>query len=65
MLFNLTERRYFPINNNSSEAVAINIEKGPCFGFEELVAEEPYNLEKQCVSYVNREAYKIAETRGG
>ncbi len=65
MLFNLTTNKKFIIKNSEMAILCYNT-RGPNFGDTELAAfDEPYNGEKNCWSYVNRDAYAIPEGEDG
>ena len=57
MLFNLTLKQQFKCINH--KAIYCFKDYGPLFGEEELVADEPFNEERNCYSNANKSCYRI------
>ena len=58
MLFNLTTHQLFK-SQDHSKAIGCGKYWGPHFGNGELAADEPFNGDNKCYSYVNRPGYRI------
>jgi hypothetical protein len=58
-LFSVTTHQVFPVINHREAIYSCEV-RGPNFGLGELKAyREPFNEEKRCRSWANREGYKI------
>ena len=65
MLFNLTTHTSFPCKDPRS-ALYCEKNRGPQFGVLELaVRTKPFNSEKACISYTNRDSYNIPRNSEG
>jgi hypothetical protein len=60
MLFNLTTRKLFKCIKHDI-AIGCGKDLGPYFGNRELTADEPFNGNNNCCSWVNYPGYKIEE----
>ena len=64
MLFNLTTRKFFKCIEHDL-AIGCGKDLGPCFGYGQLVASEPFSGNNKCYSAVNRDGYKIQTDNEG